>query len=220
MQFLRVRVWALALGSVLSGCAAAHGRDASAVQHQVPAASPLAAAPAPAPAPAPNRRVVRITGDDILATTPVAETNPDAPRALLYDHGSGHPAASFPDAPTAPIAAPAAPSVAPAAPGVATPLRGTVSNAAKVVSAMRSDFRHCYQTALADEPKLEGSVRLLMRVAADGSVSEATGTPNSLSPAVVDCILRRAYQAKFEPPEGGSAVIVVPITFVRREPDQ
>jgi hypothetical protein len=33
-------------------------------------------------------------------------------------------------------------------------------------------------------------------------------------------VLRRAYQAKFDAPEGGSAVIAVPITFVRREPDK
>jgi hypothetical protein len=34
--------------------------------------------------------------------------------------------------------------------------------------------------------------------------------------AVVDCVLLRAGQAVFDPPEGGSAVIAVPVTFVKR----
>jgi TonB family protein len=97
---------------------------------------------------------------------------------------------------------------------------GSASNAARVVAAMRPDFKACYQAALAEDRNVEGSVRILIKVAADGSVSNVTPTPRSLPQGVVDCVLRRAYQAKFDPPEGGAAVIAVPITFVRDNPSQ
>lgn len=88
-------------------------------------------------------------------------------------------------------------------------------NAVQVVAALRSDFRGCYQNGLAEDRTLAGSIRVIIRVGADGAVTDVHGTPTGrLSPSVVDCVLGRAHRARFEPPQGGSAVIAVPVTFV------
>ena len=111
----------------------------------------------------------------------------------------------------------------PAAPGAAAlspkpPARNTpaVSSAAQRVEQMRADFRTCYQTSLASDPSLRGSARLIMKVAADGRVGEVKSLGIGLPVETVDCLLRRAAEAQFDPPDGGSAVIAVPVTFVQR----
>ena len=44
---------------------------------------------------------------------------------------------------------------------------GTVSNAARVVEGMRSDFGRCYSADLATNPHAEGSVKLTIHVRSD-----------------------------------------------------
>ncbi|GMV16990.1 MAG: hypothetical protein AMXMBFR56_52140 [Polyangiaceae bacterium] len=94
---------------------------------------------------------------------------------------------------------------------------GNVSNAAQVVGAMRQAFRDCYNQALATMPDAEGTIRLTIKVRADGTVSDTAAIVTGKLGTAVECVRSVAGRAKFEPPEGGSAVIKVPVTFVRTE---
>ncbi|HXS19555.1 MAG TPA: AgmX/PglI C-terminal domain-containing protein, partial [Polyangiaceae bacterium] len=94
---------------------------------------------------------------------------------------------------------------------------GSVSNAASVVAAMRAGFRRCYQRGLEQNPDISGSIRLSISVGPGGEVSNVGGGPTGNIPgSVVDCVKGRARAAQFAPPDGGSAVINVPISFVKQ----
>ncbi len=94
---------------------------------------------------------------------------------------------------------------------------GNVSNAARTVAGMRAGFRACYQRGLNENPDAAGSIGLTIRVGPGGEVlsvsAKQTGT---ISPAVVACVQARAKSAQFSPPDGGSAVVMVPVTFVKQ----
>jgi hypothetical protein len=94
---------------------------------------------------------------------------------------------------------------------------GNVSNAARVVAGMRAGFRACYQRGLSENPDAAGSIRLTIRVGAGGEVAGVSPAPSGSLPAsVISCVVARAQSAQFDPPEGGSAVIAVPVTFVKQ----
>lgn len=94
---------------------------------------------------------------------------------------------------------------------------GVVSNAARVVAGMRAGFSRCYQRGLAENPDAGGSIKLTIRVGPGGEVVGVTASPSgNLSATVVSCVQARVGVAQFEPPEGGSAVISVPVTFVKQ----
>jgi hypothetical protein len=94
---------------------------------------------------------------------------------------------------------------------------GTVSNAARVVAGMRAGFRACYNRGLQENPDAQGNIRLTIRVGPGGEVQGVTAAPSGNLPAsVVACVQSRASAAQFAPPEGGSAVVVVPVTFVKQ----
>jgi hypothetical protein len=94
---------------------------------------------------------------------------------------------------------------------------GNVSNAARVVAGMRAGFRNCYQRGLAENPDAAGSIRLTIRVGPGGEVAGVSPSPSGNLPAsVISCVVARAQAAQFDQPEGGSAVIAVPVTFVKQ----
>ncbi|HEU5074269.1 MAG TPA: AgmX/PglI C-terminal domain-containing protein [Polyangiaceae bacterium] len=94
---------------------------------------------------------------------------------------------------------------------------GTVSNASRVVAGMRAGFRNCYNRGLAQNPDSQGSIRLSIRVGPGGEVQSVTAVPaGNLPGSVVGCVKARASAAQFAPPEGGNAVVVVPVTFVKQ----
>lgn len=93
---------------------------------------------------------------------------------------------------------------------------GTVSNASRVVAGMRAGFRACYQRGLAENPDAAGAITLTIRVGPGGEVQSVSGSSGSLPPSVVACVKARAQAAQFDQPEGGSAVISVPVTFVKQ----
>ena len=94
---------------------------------------------------------------------------------------------------------------------------GNVSNAARVVAGMRAGFRACYMRGLNENPDSQGNIRLSIRVGPGGEVTSVTATPSGTLPAsVVSCVQARAKAAQFDPPEGGSAAITVPVTFVKQ----
>ena len=103
-------------------------------------------------------------------------------------------------------------------PGVSSSTQGgNISNAARVVAAMRAAFRACYQKGLDVNPDAQGSVRLAIKVGPGGEVSSVSAVPSGNLPgSVVDCISARARRAQFDPPEGGAAVVNVPVNLVKQ----
>jgi hypothetical protein len=101
--------------------------------------------------------------------------------------------------------------------GAANVSGGTVSNAARVVAGMRAGFRNCYNRALAQNPDVEGRISLSIRVGPGGEVQGVSAAPSgNLPDSVVSCVKARAQAAQFDPPQGGLAVIQVPVTFVKQ----
>ena len=94
---------------------------------------------------------------------------------------------------------------------------GKVANASRVVAGMRAGFRSCYNRVLSDAPESSGNLRLRITVAASGAVSQVSAAPSGNIPgALVACVKAQASAASFSPPEGGTATITVPVTFVRQ----
>jgi hypothetical protein len=101
--------------------------------------------------------------------------------------------------------------------GAANVSGGTVSNAARVVAGMRAGFRNCYNRALSSNPDVEGRISLSIRVGPGGEVQGVNASPSgNLPDSVVSCVKARAQAAQFDPPQGGMAVIQVPVTFVKQ----
>jgi len=104
--------------------------------------------------------------------------------------------------------------------GVEHPMLAAMSaNTTRQVAAMQAEFRTCYNASQAEERDVAGRVALVISIAADGHVSGVKTNGNGLPVSTVDCLVQRASVARFEPPKGGSAVITVPVTFVKQEND-
>lgn len=93
---------------------------------------------------------------------------------------------------------------------------GAVANASRVVAGMKAGFRNCFNRELASNPDAQGTIRLTIKVGPGGEVQNVTAAPSGSLGSAVDCVKARARSAQFDPPEGGSAVIVVPVTFVKQ----
>lgn len=93
---------------------------------------------------------------------------------------------------------------------------GAVANASRVVAGMRAGFRNCFNRELSSNPDAQGTIRLTIRVGPGGEVQNVTAAPSGNLGSAVECVKARAKSATFDPPEGGSAVVVVPVTFVKQ----
>ena len=93
---------------------------------------------------------------------------------------------------------------------------GAVANASRVVAGMKAGFRNCFNRELASNPDAQGTIRLTIKVGPGGEVQNVTAAPSGALGSAVECVKARARGAQFDPPEGGSAVIVVPVTFVKQ----
>lgn len=93
---------------------------------------------------------------------------------------------------------------------------GAVANASRVVAGMKAGFRNCFNRELASNPDAQGTIRLTIKVGPGGEVQNVTAAPSGNLGSAVECVKSRARSAQFDPPEGGSAVIVVPVTFVKQ----
>ncbi|APR75535.1 Hypothetical protein A7982_00881 [Minicystis rosea] len=98
----------------------------------------------------------------------------------------------------------------------ATPFTGgAIANAAEVVRDMGPGFRRCYNAALQADPKTSGSVRLTGWVGANGEVvGVEPGSVQGLGPELVACAASVLSKARFSPPEGGHATIVIPLKLM------
>lgn len=96
-----------------------------------------------------------------------------------------------------------------------TVVGGNVPNAQSVVAGMGAGFRRCYNRGLQTNPNMKGSMRIIARIGKNGEVILANAAGGSgLSQDVIACVVTRVKSAQFDPPTGGGAVVVIPVSFV------
>jgi hypothetical protein len=92
-----------------------------------------------------------------------------------------------------------------------------VPNAASVIAGLKGGIRRCYERALAENPDQEGRIALSLKVGPGGEVQSVTATPQgNLSSSVVSCVRAKAQAAQFDPPQGGLAIVQVPVSLVKQ----
>jgi hypothetical protein len=94
---------------------------------------------------------------------------------------------------------------------------GSVTGDLESALAFRAKAAHrCYDDALAQDSTLKGTVKIAVRVAANGNLCSANVTSSDLSnPAVAGCIANRFRQAgHFPPPAGGCLDVNIPISLM------
>jgi len=94
---------------------------------------------------------------------------------------------------------------------------GRVTGELESALAFRAKTAHkCYDDALAQDSTLKGSVKIGVRVAANGNICSVSVAQNDLgNPAVAGCIANRFRQAgHFPAPAGGCLDVAVPIALM------
>ena len=97
--------------------------------------------------------------------------------------------------------------------GASTASGGSVSNASRVIAALRAGLRACYARELAENPNAQGRIRFSVHVGVTGNVESVDAMPDGLPSRVTECAKARIRAAQFNAPQGGTAVVVFPVTF-------
>jgi hypothetical protein len=91
---------------------------------------------------------------------------------------------------------------------------GNVPNADRTVAGLKASYRRCYMRGLESAPDAEGSVELSVKISANGEVASVSASGGAhLGSEIVGCLVKRTTEAHFDPPQGSSATVVIPITF-------
>jgi len=91
---------------------------------------------------------------------------------------------------------------------------GAIADACEVCKNARPRLRACYDEALPRPPGMQGSVRLHAEVGPDGIVSRVAGGGGPLRRPIVPCLKSVVRTLAFAAPEGGKAIVTIPITFI------
>lgn len=79
----------------------------------------------------------------------------------------------------------------------------------RVIREATGQVRYCYERALAQEPTLEGTIRVRFVIAPNGSVTSASVTDSTMGkPDMEECVLQRVRALTFPPPDNGAEVVV------------
>ncbi len=91
---------------------------------------------------------------------------------------------------------------------------GKLPDAGRVIGGMRSLLRACYRHELDWDPSARGTVRVTATVGPNGEVKSVQTANGGLSSSMGACVSRVVRGAVFGPPEGGSAIVTIPMTFI------
>jgi hypothetical protein len=146
-------------------------------------------------------------GAHIVSAVPAAPASqPSLPAAVPT------PSAAVPTPSAAVVTLPAKSGRGNASIGGAAVSGGSVRNAARVIASLRGGLRECYQRGESDA---EGAILFRLTVGANGAVTAVSAQPSGgVNGDLVQCTTARVRGAKFDAPEGGSATIAFPVTFV------
>jgi hypothetical protein len=175
----------------------------------VPTGQPSALVPGPANISA------RVSADPVPPSIPDATTS--YPRELSFGANVSDTTMSARSVGAVQSAPSVDPSTESTSVGGSSASGGAVANPPSVVAGMAAGFRRCYNDGLEEDPHMKGSVRVTVRIGQNGEVLSASASGgDGLSRSVVSCVQARVAAAQFAPPEGGGAIIVIPVTFVPR----
>lgn len=91
---------------------------------------------------------------------------------------------------------------------------GNVAGASSVIAGLAPKFRRCYTAALANDPTIQGTIRVTAKLGPTGEPLGTSSTQTGTLPATVaDCVKTVIMGAQFAAPEGGGATLVIPVTF-------
>jgi hypothetical protein len=91
-----------------------------------------------------------------------------------------------------------------------------MSDAERVIAALRPGFRRCYARALEHDPNAAGVTNLDVKLGPGGEVTDVvTKGHGALSPDLVKCIARLVQAVRFSQPPNGGATLGIPLTFAR-----
>jgi hypothetical protein len=92
---------------------------------------------------------------------------------------------------------------------------GRVPDASRVIGGLKGLFRACYRHELDLNPNARGTIQVTATIGPNGDVkSVQAANGGELSSTMVGCVSRAMKGAEFGAPEGGSAMISVPMTFI------
>jgi hypothetical protein len=91
---------------------------------------------------------------------------------------------------------------------------GRVPDAGRVVNGLKPMLKACYRHALDEDPTMRGTVRVTAKIGANGEVRSVQTANGGLSSSMVACVSRVVSGAQFAPPEGGDAVVNIPMTYI------
>jgi hypothetical protein len=97
--------------------------------------------------------------------------------------------------------------------------KGTVPvpRAEAVVARLRPRLRRCYEAGLAADAAMSGAVTMTVKIAPNGEVQSASGSPSDgLSAGVVECLARALRDAQFDPPGPAGSTLQVPVKLVQQ----
>ncbi len=84
---------------------------------------------------------------------------------------------------------------------------------------IQPELRRCYNDGLKTDPKMQGTIRLRIKVAADGTVADvAVDGPSAFPASVEQCMIAAAKTAAFPAPGGNGSTLVLPLNFVQAAP--
>lgn len=97
--------------------------------------------------------------------------------------------------------------------------KGDATAALKSALASRGAMaRSCYQTALRQNPNLEGKMTMSVKISPTGGVCSAYVSSNSLGdPAVASCAAAKFRAGNFPAPTGGCVEVNVPLNFTAKQ---
>ncbi len=83
----------------------------------------------------------------------------------------------------------------------------------RIVRSNFGRFRVCYQSALKNNPNLQGRVSVRFVISRSGTVNSVSGSGDIPDQSVVSCVTRAFYSLTFPQPEGGIVTVSYPIVF-------
>ncbi len=77
-------------------------------------------------------------------------------------------------------------------------------------------LRACYVRAIAEEPNMRGSLRVIVTLGQGGEVRSAKSAAmlGNLSPSLIACVVEKIRAHRFEPPGEAGAVVTIPLSFM------
>ncbi len=87
-----------------------------------------------------------------------------------------------------------------------------------VLAALRPAFHHCFSRWLDDHVDAHGSVRFKLELGCAGEVEAISAENRGVDASALECLFSAVAPARFAPPPGGHAIVLMPVVFKNAAP--